>query len=80
MKKNLFFASVALIAAVSTAIGMYGVGSDSASPMRLANIEALSRSEIGSACGGCSTSYNGAECCTIELNGVSFTLYHPRTH
>ncbi len=49
------------------------------SPLEMANIEALARSEVGSKCGGCSSSYNGNYCCTLVLNGQSYTLYHPKT-
>lgn len=38
-----------------------------------ANMEALARSEIGEACGGCSTDYAIA-CCIYNFNGVDFLL------
>ncbi len=47
--------------------------------LEMANIEALSGSEVGSKCGGCDTSYHGEYCCTLVLNGMSFILKHPKT-
>lgn len=45
MKKKIFFASVALIVAVSTAIGMQSIDCDKPSSLKLANIEALTKDE-----------------------------------
>jgi len=43
------------------------------SDLALVNADALTRSEIGDKCGGCSTSYSYF-CCTHSLNGTTFIL------
>lgn len=76
MKKNFLAAFVA----IATLCGIQGLGMSSKTEQGLtaANVEALSRSEIGEACGGCSTSYSGRYCCTVDLYGVRYVFNHPR--
>lgn len=74
MKKKIFGA--ALIAAMALAAGWNFNQSKNEvelSDLVLANADALTRSEIGKKCGGCSTS-NSYYCCTLTLNGRTFTL------
>lgn len=76
VKLALVFGATLLVVVFSKGIR---ISQEDFSPLEMANIEALSNSEVGNKCGGCSSSYNGAYCCTLVLNGVSFTLYHPKT-
>lgn len=46
MKKKIFFATVALTAAVSTTIGMHRVDCDKVNPLKMVNIEALTTKEV----------------------------------
>lgn len=74
MKKT-FFAALVAIATLS------GVGSLSMSlkkehVLTAANVEALSRSEWGEVCGGCSTDNPGRYCCTVYMLGYTFDLYY----
>lgn len=76
MKKTLFTALIATV----TLGGLCSIGMSSKKEHVLtsANVEALSRSELGEACGGCSTNNNGKPCCTIQILGISYDLYDPR--
>ncbi len=77
LNKTALMLGIAFIGAIS-----FGWSSmDSKKPLsdlEMANIEALSRSELENKCGGCSTSYKGEYCCTLILEETEFRLYHPK--
>jgi hypothetical protein len=72
-KKVLVSFFVVAVAAIAGWNVNQSKGEVAMSDMALANVEALG-SEIGDACGGCSTSCSGTTCCTIYIDGYSFTL------
>lgn len=77
MKKGIFATLLAgIVLAGATSIATESKSSK-LSQMGLENVEALTRSEIGDACGGCSTKYPGRKCCTIIMMGEPFVLYYP---
>lgn len=74
MKKKIFGA--ALIAAMAVAAGWnfnQSKNEVNLTDLALANAEALTRSELGELCGGCSTSKRYF-CCTISTGGLTFTV------
>ncbi len=79
--KKILLGSIVVATSLGCAIGYFNSSTErTLNALALCNVEALSRSEIGDACGGCSTSYNGNECCTITIKGSSYTLYYPRKY
>ena len=74
MRKNFFIgiAAVAVVAIAAVNVN-YASQNKNLSALSMANVEALG-SEIGGACGGCSSSCRKAYCCTVIINGTGFAL------
>lgn len=79
MKKSIFYLISTILIATIAAFTYQNQKSIKKSDIAWENIEALTDSEVSEICGGCSTSYDGSYCCIIEIAGIPFTLYHPRT-
>jgi hypothetical protein len=75
MKKFILGGVAAIVIAVLAAVNLSLSSQDNnlLSDLALANVEALG-SEIGDACGGCSTSCYKTYCCTLIINGTGFAL------
>ena len=76
MKKKILgiiaFAAIAAVAGWNYTQNMNNVN---LSDLALENVEALADSELGTLCGGCSTT-TGSYCCTIEISGLGiYSLY-----
>ena len=74
--KKIILGGVAAIVVAAFAVVNVNVNSQNdnlLSDLALANVEALC-SEIGDACGGCSTNCAGPWCCVISIGGVYFDL------
>lgn len=76
-KKIILSATATLAAAVTVAITIDSSNIENDfSKLEMANIEALSESEIGRECGGCRTDYPGRYCCTLYIGGLPWVFYH----
>jgi hypothetical protein len=74
MKRKLLYFTVVVVIAMATSWNVSrNISKTAMSDVALANVEALS-SEIGDACGGCSSSCSGQFCCLILINGTGFAL------
>ncbi|MDR2385789.1 MAG: NVEALA domain-containing protein [Tannerella sp.] len=73
MKKMILggIAAIVIAALAAVNVNMNSQSENLLSDLALANVEALG-SEIGAACGGCSTSCAGNHCCVIEIGGMYF--------
>ena len=78
MTKKIILSAAATLAAaekVAITIDISNIENDF-SKLEMANIEALSESEIGRECGGCRTDYPGRYCCTLYIGGLPWVFYH----
>lgn len=80
MKTKCIFAAIMAIVAVGTIVCYHNQTKKSIqSDLALENIEALTNPEAGEITPDCSTEYNGEYCGSVEIGGVSFPLYYPKT-